>query len=154
MQSSFNLRQFIIHVLLVSIWVNLSEVFRYFVIVMPEAQSFLAGLPGALPMNLPVFAVFAVWDTLLTAFVVLLFWLVAQVFGNNRRSVLLAGMIGWVGFFLLFWVGFCNMGLASPLLALKVLPLAWFELVVACAITSWLHQRDLALCIRSTSPSS
>jgi hypothetical protein len=28
MQSSFNLRHFIIHVLLVSIWVNISEVFR------------------------------------------------------------------------------------------------------------------------------
>jgi hypothetical protein len=34
------------------------------------------------------------------------------------------------------------MGLASPLLALKALPLAWFEVVVACAIASWLQERD------------
>lgn len=141
MQSSFNSRQFIIHVLLVSIWINISEVFRYFAIVMPEGRSFLTALPGALPMSLPVFAVWGVWDTLFTGFVVFLFWLVAQVFGNNRRSILLAGTIGWAGFFLLFWVGFCNMGLASPLLALKALPLAWFEVVVACAIASWLQER-------------
>jgi hypothetical protein len=155
MPFSFDRRAFIIHMLLVSIWINLSEVFRYFVIVRPDARSFLAALPDALPMNLPVFVIWGIWDTILTAFVVFLFWLVAQVFGNNYRSVLLAGTIGWAGCFLLVWVGFCNMGLASPLLAFKALPLAWFELVVACAIASWLYQRTLPLHpLTSTSPSS
>jgi hypothetical protein len=37
MHDYFNVRQFIINVLLVSIWVNVSEVFRYFAIVMPES---------------------------------------------------------------------------------------------------------------------
>lgn len=136
----FNVRQFIINVLLVSIWINVSEVFRYFAIVMPESRSFLAAIPGSLPMNLPVFAVWGAWDMALTAAVVFMFWLVAQVFGNSLRSVLLSSTVSWVFFFLLFWVGLCNMGLAQPLLALKALPLAWFEVFIASFIASRLYQ--------------
>jgi hypothetical protein len=140
MHSYFNIKKFIINVLLVSIWVNVSEVFRYFVIVMPEARSFLAAIPGALPMNLPVFAVWGVWDTVLTAAIVFMFWLISQVFGNTIRSVFISGTVSWAFFFLLFWVGMCNMGLAQPLLALKALPLAWIEVVVASFLASSLYQ--------------
>jgi hypothetical protein len=91
-------------------------------------------------MNLPVFAVWGAWDMALTAAVVFMFWLVAQVFGNSLRSVFLSSTVSWVFFFLLFWVGLCNMGLAQPLLALKALPLAWFEVFIASFIASRLYQ--------------
>lgn len=140
MQSIFNTRRFAIVVLLVSIWVNASEVFRYFVIVMPATRDFLSGVPGVAPMNLPVFAIWGAWDMLLTACTVFMFWLVSQVFGNNYRSVVVAGTLSWVFFFVLFWVAMCNMALAQPTLALKALPLAWFELVVASYIASVLYR--------------
>jgi hypothetical protein len=78
--------------LLVSLWVNASEVFRYFVIVMPETRAFLSMVPNIAPMNLPVFLIWGVWDTLLTASIVFMFWLVSQAFGNNMRSVVIAGV--------------------------------------------------------------
>lgn len=56
MQSTFNTRQFAVVVLIVSIWVNVSEVFRYFIIVVPETRDFLSVVPGVAPMNLSVFA--------------------------------------------------------------------------------------------------
>jgi len=140
MQSIFNTRRFAIVVLLVSIWVNASEVFRYFVIVMPATRDFLSVVPGVAPMSLPVFAIWGAWDMLLTACTVFMFWLVAQVFGNNYRSVVVAGTLSWVFFFVLFWVAMCNMALAHPMLALKALPLAWVELVVASYIASVLYR--------------
>lgn len=58
MNAAFNLKQFLIVVLLVSIWVNASEVFRYFVIVMPETRQFLSMVPNIAPMD---WGVFFVW---------------------------------------------------------------------------------------------
>jgi hypothetical protein len=127
-------KTFIIQVLLVSLWVNVSEVFRYFVIVMPKTREYLAVIPGVLPLNWWVFSVWGVWDFILTALVVFMYWLVSQRFGHNLRSVMLAGTVSWAFFFLLFWIGFFNMGLAPLSLALIALPLAWVEMIVA----SWL----------------
>lgn len=141
MQSEFNLKQFVIITLLVSIWVNVSEIFRYFIIVMPEVRAFLSAVPDVAPMNLAVFSIWGLWDTLLTALIVFMFWLVSQRFGNNLRSVIIAGTTSWVFFFVLFWVGMVNMHLSEWSLALTALPLAWFETVVASLIASRLYAR-------------
>jgi hypothetical protein len=141
MQSVFQLRQFIIVTLFVSLWVNASEVFRYFVIVMPETRAFLSMVPDIAPMNWPVFFIWGAWDTLLTASIVFMYWLVAQAFGNNLRSVMIAGIASWVSFFVLFWVGMCNMSLAEPRLAFIALPLALLETAVAAYIASRLYAR-------------
>tara|TARA_R110000787_G_scaffold15088_28_gene46539 strand:+ start:949 stop:1383 length:435 start_codon:yes stop_codon:yes gene_type:complete len=141
MSPSFNIKQFAIVVLLVSIWVNASEVFRYFLIVMPETRQFLSMVPDIAPMNWSVFLIWGVWDTVLTASIVFMFWLVAQVFGNNGRSVVVAGLASWIFFFVLFWVGLYNMSLSSLSLAAVALPLALLETIVASFIASRLYAR-------------
>lgn len=141
MNSRFNFKKFILTTLIVSIWINLSEVFRYFVIVMPRTREHLSMVPGVAPMNWGVFAIWGVWDTLLTALVVFMYWLVAQRFGNNSKSAMLAGTTSWLFFFVLFWVGLVNMGLTSVSLAAIALPLAWLEMVVASWIASRLYAR-------------
>ena len=141
MNSRFNFKKFILTTLIVSIWINLSEVFRYFVIVMPKTREHLSMVPGVAPMNWGVFAIWGVWDTLLTALVVFMYWLVAQRFGNNSKSAMLAGTTSWLFFFVLFWVGLVNMGLTSVSLAAIALPLAWLEMVVASWIASRLYAR-------------
>lgn len=138
---TFKPKQFFIVVLLVSLWVNASEVFRYFVIVMPETRQFLAMVPNIAPMDWGVFLVWGLWDTLLTACIVFLFWLVAQVYGNNGRSVLIAGVVSWAFFFVLFWLGMLNMSLTSLSLAVIALPLALLETLVASLIASQLYKR-------------
>jgi hypothetical protein len=142
MQSVFNIRQFLVVTLIVSLWVNASEVFRYFVIVMPETRAFLDMVPNIAPMNLRVFLIWGVWDMLLTASMVFIFWLVAQVFGNTLRSVLISGITSWVSFFVLFWVGMYNMSLAQPRLALIALLLALLETIVAAYIAARLYFRN------------
>lgn len=142
MKTRFYLKQFVIISLIVSIWINASEVFRYFVIVMPETREYLQMVPNVAAMDLGIFAIWGLWDTLLTLSVVFTFWLVANAFGNHLRSVFLAGTAFWVFFFVLFWLGQFNMGLSEPGLLLVVLPLAWLEMVVACFIASRLYARD------------
>lgn len=141
MTLKFELKRFLIHTIIVSIWVNFSEVFRYFVIVMPETRQFLKMVPDVAPMNWAVFSIWGVWDTILTASLVFTYWLITHAFGNTIHSVLLAGTAFWSFFFLLFWIGMWNMGLAEPKLALIALPLAWFEMVVACFIASRLYEQ-------------
>jgi hypothetical protein len=143
MPTGFNLKQFIVTALIVSIWINISEVFRYFVIVVPMMKDYLSILPGVVPMNWSIFASWGVWDTILTALVVFVYWLVAQSLGNSLMSTFIAATTSWALFFLLFWLGMVNMGLASVSIALIALPLALFEMVVACLISSKLYTKNL-----------
>lgn len=136
MDTRFNIRKFALAVLVVSLWVHVSEVFRYFVIVMPEMRESLSMVPGVAPMDFGIFMVWGVWDTLLTAMIVFMYWLVIKAFGTGLRSVLIAGVASWLFFFVLFWVGMVNMGLATINLAAPALVLALFETLLASYIAA------------------
>ncbi len=142
MPADFNLKQFILTTLIVSIWINISEVFRYFVIVKPLMREYLSMVPGIVPMNWLIFASWSVWDTILTALVVFVYWLVAQRFGSNLMSTFISATTSWALCFLLLWLGLVNMGLSSVSMALIALPLAWLEMVVASLISSKLYTNN------------
>jgi hypothetical protein len=131
---AFPLRAFLITCLVVSLWVNASEVFRYFVFIMPMMRETLAGVPDVAPMSFPIFMVWGVWDTILVLMTVVFYWLYAERFGASRASAVIAGTLAWAFFFLLFWIAMLNMNLAVPGMAAVALPLAWIELVIACLI--------------------
>ena len=139
MSKTFKTKDFLLITLIVSLWVNASEVFRYFVLVRPEMHQYLSTVPNVADMNWGIFLIWGLWDTLLTALYVFLFWLCAQVFGNNIKSILISGFISWCFFFLLFWVGLANMNLSSWGYLLIVLPLALIETLVAAFIASKLY---------------
>jgi hypothetical protein len=141
----FDLRQFVVVVLLVSLWVNVSEVFRYFVIVMPTMRQELGMVPGVAPMDWLVFSIWGVWDFILTAFVVGVAWLFLSIYGRQGWVGFAAGTFAWGGFFLLFWLGLYNMRLTSLQLAMSALPLAWLEMVVAGYLSVWLLSRRSAV---------
>lgn len=141
MTKAFVVKDFIIITFITSLWVNVSEVFRYFVLVRPEMHSYLSTVPHVADMNLSIFAIWGLWDTLLTALFVFLFWLCAQVFGNKLKTVLISGFMSWCFFFLLFWVGMANMNLSSWEFLMVLLPLALIETLVAAFIASKLYLR-------------
>jgi hypothetical protein len=134
-------KKFILISLLVSVWVNASEVFRYFVIVRPQMKSYLSMVPDVSDMNLKIFSIWGLWDTILTMLVVFLYYLYAEKYGRKTTSILKAGTICWAFFFLLFWVGMPNMGLANWSFVIIPLSLAWIETIVACFITNWLFAK-------------
>jgi hypothetical protein len=130
----FPVRAFLLTCAIVSIWINASEIFRYFVFVMPMTRQTLAMVPDVAPMNLPVLLTWGLWDTLLVAMSVTLTWLYARAFGVSLRSAVIAGTLAWLFFFVLFWVAMLNMNLAGAATAAITLPLAWIELVVASVL--------------------
>ena len=144
MNKKFITKDFILITIITSLWVNASEVFRYFVLVRPEMHDYLSTVPNVADMNLTIFVIWGLWDTLLTALYVFLFWLCASVFGNNAKSILISGFMSWCFFFLLFWVGMANMNLSNWGYLLIVLPLALVETLIAAYIASRLYLRKYA----------
>jgi hypothetical protein len=116
------------------IWVNLSEVFRYFAFVMPMMRDAMAMVPDVAPMNFPTFMIWGVWDTLVVLAITLGSWLVFERFGYSKRNALLAGTSIWAAIFVVLWLGLFNMNLAPVKIAVLALPLAWLEMVVAAFI--------------------
>lgn len=135
----FNIKQFVIITLIVSIWINVSEVFRYFVFVMPRVKSFFQNRPGIAEMDLSIFSIWGLWDTLLTAVLVFIFWLYAKSFGNNFTSVLVSALLVWLAVFVIFWVATANMGLSTWNTLFITLSLSFFEMVVGAWIASRLY---------------
>ena len=140
-KSEFNLKSFVIIVLITSIWVNASEVFRYFVLVMPRVKIYWNNLESVADMNWVIFSIWGVWDTILTAMTVFMFWLYAQRFGNNNKSVITSAILAWVFFFVLYWVGAANMGYSDWSILCITLPLSLLELIIANFIAAKLYKK-------------
>lgn len=130
-------------ILLVSIWVNISEVFRYFLLVRPEMQSFLDQQEGIAQMSWSILAIWGLWDMLLTALIVAIFWLCATVFDNSWRTIFTSGTLTWLAIFVMFWVATANSGLADWRMLWVVLPLSWLEMIVAAFISSRLYSKTI-----------
>lgn len=137
----FNFEHFIIVTLLTSIWINISEGFRYFVLVMPRVKSFFENKSGVADMDLGIFAIWGFWDTLLTSVLVFVFWLYSEVFGYSNRSVLISGTIVWSAVFVIFWIGTANMGLSEWNILWITLSLSWLEMIVGAWIASKLYKK-------------
>jgi len=141
MKTSFNWKQFIIVTLITSLWVQASEIFRYFILVIPRVKTFWNDLDTIAHMDIPIFLIWGVWGTVLTGMVVYFFWLYAQVYGNNRKSIWISGILSWMFFFVLFWIGAANMGYSDWSILWITLPLSLIELIVASWIASLLFKR-------------
>jgi hypothetical protein len=137
----FPAKAFALTCLVVSLWINASEIFRYFTFVMPLTRETLEVLPGVAPMNLSVFLVWGAWDTILTVMAVWYCWLHTERFGTGFWSVVASGTLSWLFLFVLFWIAMLNMGLARAGTPAIALPLAWLELVIAALLAAACFRR-------------
>ncbi len=117
------------------LWINVSEVFRYFVFVMPMMRAAFPDSLNVAPMDVGVFLSWAVWDTLLVLSVTLGAWLALRHFGQGLANVLSIGTGIWAAIFGILWLGLFNLNLAPASVLAVALPLAWLEMVVAVWIT-------------------
>jgi len=135
-------QKFIWLVLITSIWINASEIFRYFVIVMPATREHLSVVPNVAPMDWFIFSLWGIWDTILTIVLVFITWLCANHYGKTTKTIFIAGTTTWATFFLLFWLAMVNMNLSKVSLLDYTLPLSWIEMIVGAWITVKLLQRE------------
>lgn len=135
--SSFPMRAFLLTALLAGIWINLSEVVRYFALIMPMVKAALPGVENVAPISPGIFFSWMVWDTVLVLGHVLIVWLYLEKFGYHFANALKAATLVWFVVFVLFWLGSFNLALATPALLAVALPLAWIEMAVGALIVQW-----------------
>lgn len=123
------------------LWVNASEVFRYFAFVQGAMQRAFPQVPDIAPMNVSVFLSWGIWDTLVMLAVTGFSWMFLDRFGGGTRSAVVAGTLVWFAVFVVLWLGLFNLNLATAGIALTALPLAWIEMVVAALIVDWTRRR-------------
>lgn len=119
------------------IWINLSEVFRYFLFVRPMMQEALPALPDVAPMSVPIFLVWGVWDSILVVCVTLVSVLALERLGGTLKSIVTIATGIWAGVFVILWLGLYNMNLATADVLLVALPLAWLEMFVAVHLVAY-----------------
>jgi len=119
------------------VWLNVSEVFGYFILVMPMTRGAMLPVADAAPIDLPVFLIWGAWDILLFVCVSTIAWLYLERFGGGWRRILLAGTLLWAAIFCSFWLATWNMNMTAARVPLAALPLAWLEMIVAAAILEW-----------------
>ena len=135
--STFPSRVFWLTALVNAVWINASEVFRYFVFVMPMMREAFPQVEGIAPMNLPVFAIWGAWDTILVLAVTGFVFLFLDRFGNGLLQAIIAGSLIWTAIFVILWLGLFNMNIATGAILAIALPLSWLEMVVAALIVNW-----------------
>jgi hypothetical protein len=138
----FSTRAFVKALVANIVWINLSEVFRYFALVMPMMRSSLSAVHNVAPMDVQVFAIWGVWDTILVFAVTGFVWLFLERFGYGRRNALIAGVLFWIAVFVILWLGLFNMNLATLSILAAALPLALVEIFIAAIITDWSMRPD------------
>jgi hypothetical protein len=139
-------RSFLLVLLVAFLWLNVSEVFRYFAFVMPMMRDAMPTVKDVAPMDFTVFMIWGLWDTLLFAVVGVIAWLFHEKFGGGLRSAIAAGTLLWLTIFCIFWLAAWNMNLTVTRVPLIALPLAWIEMVVVVAILdrAWSHLRPVS----------
>ncbi len=130
-------RAFWFTLLINGLWINASEVFRYFAFVMPMLRDAFPMIEGVAPMSLSVFGMWAIWDTILVVAVTGCSWMFLERFGLSLRNAILAGSSIWMAIFVILWLGLWNMRMATPGLLAVALPLSWLEMVIAAFIVRW-----------------
>ena len=143
-QTTRRLAPFTIALIANFVWINASEVFRYFAFVMPMMREAFPMVPDVAPMNLPVFMIWGVWDTILVLTATLLPWMAMKVFGASALRAVLYGTGVWMSVFVILWLGLYNMNMETVGVLAIALPMAWVEMVVAALIVWWFTARDQA----------
>ncbi|MEP0392163.1 MAG: hypothetical protein ABJ205_05385 [Erythrobacter sp.] len=127
------------------LWINLSEIARYFWVVRPMLHKAFPGQSHVAPMDLPIFALWGIWDMVLILGATAFFWLWHEKFGSHWKQIVIASLGFTITVFGLIWLGVANMGLAPYSLLFVALPLAWVEQCIACYIVAVFHRRAQAL---------
>lgn len=128
---------FVMALLFNMIWVNISEVVRYFGLVKPMLHETFPGQDNIAMVTPMIFGSWMVWDTILIFAGTGFYWLYLEKFGRTKSNAVLCASAFTLTVFGLLWLGIVNMGLLPTSFIWSALPLAWGEQVIAALIVNW-----------------
>jgi len=141
LNNTFKLKQFIIVMLLTSIWIHVAEVARAILVAFPMMEAFYAGKLAVGPMAVSNALIWGIWDTILASTIVFIYWLCAQSFGNNVKSIIISATVTCMATLGVFWIGSVNSGLGTWEMAYTLVPIAWLEMLIGAFLASKLYAR-------------
>ncbi len=124
-----------------AVWINISEVWRYFVVVKPMLNDSFPGDVNIAAVTPMIFVSWMLWDTVLLFAATGLYWLYLAYHGQSMRNAIIAATALTVTVFGLFWLGVANIGFAPIKFLWVAVPLAWIEQVVAAIIVLQVMKR-------------
>jgi len=139
---NFNLKQFVIITLITSIWIHIAEIARAILVAFPRMEAFFGDRIAIGPMEISNALIWGVWDMLLTAVLVFIFWLCAQAFGNNTKSIIISGTVTCLATLGVFWIATVNTGLGEWSTAFLLVSIACVEMLIGAWIASKLYLRN------------
>ncbi|WP_117884821.1 hypothetical protein [Aureibaculum luteum] len=138
----FNLKQFVIITLITSIWIHIAEVGRAMLVAFPLIEKFIAGRIPVGTMDVSNALIWGIWDTLLSAVLVFIFWLCSVAFENNLKSIIISGTTTALATIGIFWIATVNTGLGEWSAAAIIFPIAWAEMIIGAWIASKLYSKN------------
>lgn len=124
------------------IWINLSEVVRYFALIRPMLHESFPDQPEIAAITPALFASWMIWDTILILAATGFYWMYLERFGATSRHAGISSAFFTVTVFGLLWLGVANMGLVPLKFAWVALPFAWAEQFIAALIVIWVLRRE------------
>ena len=141
----FKFKQFVIITLITSVWVHIAETARAYFVAFPRMLSFFEGklqIIGLDQLQVSHALIWGLWDTILTAVLVFIFWLCSVAFGNNAKSIIISGTTTAFATIGIFWIANVNTGLGEWSTAFLLFPLAWLEMIIGAWIAMKLYTRN------------
>ncbi|MEP2734986.1 MAG: hypothetical protein ABJP34_01715 [Erythrobacter sp.] len=123
------------------IWINASEVVRYFGLIKPMLHEAFPKVDNIAIISPSIFASWMFWDTILILAAAGFYWMFFKQFGATAKNAILSSIAFTITIIGLIWIGIVNMGLAPSKFIWVALPLAWIEQVVAAFIVFWAIKR-------------
>ncbi|WP_310993961.1 hypothetical protein [Aequorivita marina] len=136
------MKQFVIITLITSIWIHIAEIARAIFVAFPLMEEFFAGRIPIGAMELSNALIWGLWDTLLSAVLVFIFWLCSVAFGNNLKSIIISGTTTALATIGVFWIANVNTGLGAWSTAAIIFPIAWAEMIIGAWIASKLYAKN------------
>lgn len=85
--------------------------------------------------------IWGIWDAILASTLVFIYWLCAQIFGQNVKSIVISATVTCMATLGVFWIGSVNSGLGTWEMAVTLVPIAWFEMLIGAFLASRLYAR-------------
>ena len=139
--TTHNPRAFWLALALNFVWINVSEVWRYFAIVKPKLLETFPDVAGIAPTSPGIIASWMLWDTVLILAATGTYWLFLKDDALSLSRAYFVATCFTITVFGLIWLGIANMGLAPISFLWAALPLAWAEQAIAALIVLWAMRR-------------
>lgn len=113
------------------VWINISGLPRYFLVVIPMLKAAFPDNTNVVPVDLSAFGIWGLWTVIFVLASTSFLWMYLDRYGNSIRNSVYGGLIFGVVSIALTWVGIGNMGLAPFSLFWVATPLAIAEQIIS-----------------------